>query len=62
MNQNIAKINVYLSNSSKIYALQLIDDKGNFVVDLKFDTGPGDWYSRKVPAGREIIGLFCNTD
>ena len=39
-----------------------MDDKGDLALDLTFDTGPGDWHSRDIPADKEIIGLYCNTD
>ena len=45
-----------------IHRIKFLDKDDVIVLDLTFDTGPGDWYSRRVPAGREIIGLYCNTD
>ena len=59
--KRIAKVRAYLSTSLKIYALQLEDDSGELALDLQFETGPGSWHTREIPADREIIGLSCNT-
>ena len=60
--RRIVRANVFVSTSKKIYALQLVDDCGEYALDLTFDTGSGDWHCREIPADREIIGLYCNTD
>ena len=41
--------------------IQLEDDTGKLALDLQFETGPGNWHTRDIPADREIIGFYCNT-
>jgi len=55
---------MFVSTSYYLCKLRLTDDTGQNIVNLdwtnKFD-GQGKWITRDIPAGKQIIGLYCTT-
>ena len=51
-----------MSRDGQINRFRLMDDQGGDVVDLVFgEQEAGEWVIRELPEGKEIIGLYCNT-
>ena len=59
--RSISKISV-LWFKNHVNGLRFTDDKGiNFVNEIWYEK-KGDWETKEVPAGSELIGIQCNTD
>ena len=51
-------------SSKHLNKLQMLDDRGSKIVDVTWYTGDdqnGEWITKEIPEGREIIGFYCNT-
>ena len=57
--KTIARICMKVSDGSYINGLRLVDDNGNYIVDVNWDeiTNEGEWIEHVVPEGHEIIGI-----
>ena len=42
--------------------LRLIDENGVNIVKVNFYPRAGDWFIKDIPEGKEVIGLYCNTN
>ena len=61
ISKKIVKISVRVKEEGKkITGLRLIDDADANVVDIN-TKDEGDWATKDIPAGKEIIGLYCST-
>lgn len=60
--KRIDQVCAFVNNDGQINRFRLLDDQGEDVVDLVLgEQTAGEWVIREVPAGKEIVGLYCNT-
>ena len=57
--KTIGRICMKVSDGSYINGLRLVDNNGNYIVDVNWDeiTNEGEWIEHEIPEGHEIIGI-----
>ena len=62
ISRRVEQVCAFVGHGGQIHRFRLMDDQGEDVVDLVFsEQETGEWMIRDVPEGKEIIGLYCNT-
>ncbi len=59
--KTIRKVSVYWGMGYCIERLRLIDENDENIIELNWDeSNNGEWITKEIPKGQEIIGLYCN--
>ena len=58
--KKLVKISVRVKEGKYLHGLRLIDDSGTNVVDINAKD-EGEWVTKDIPTGKEIVGYYCST-
>ena len=61
--KRVAKISMLVHRGWALRGIRLIDENENYIIDTVFNCTQreGDWITRIIPEGQEIIGIVCST-